>query len=52
MIPKPKKKPKTLYPQRKMKITSNEIMMVQGTIIIFLLIIIAFALQKPYVIVV
>lgn len=52
MIPKPKKKPKTLYPQRKIKITSNEIMMIQGFIIIILLFIMAFTLQKPYVIVV
>lgn len=51
-IPKPKQKPKTLYPKKKVQIKTNEILMIQGTIIIFLLIIIAFALQKPYVIVV
>lgn len=51
-IPKPKQKPKRLYPKRKIQIRVNEILMIQGFIIIVLLFIIAFALQKPYVIVV
>lgn len=51
-VPKPRKKPKTLYPQRKVKITSNEILVIQGFIIIVLLFIIAFAIQKPYCIIV
>lgn len=51
-IPRPKKRPKSLHPQRAKVIRINEILMIQGLIIIILLLIIAFTLQKPYVIVV
>lgn len=52
MIPKPKKRPRSLHPKKATIIRTNDILMIQGFIIIVLLFIIAFTLQKPYCIIV